>query len=305
MTIERLPVTDRSAWLTLRRRDITASDIGSLFGCHPYRSPLQVFADKVGEGYDRGDNSAMRRGRILEPSVAAAVAEEKPDWKIEKATEYLRDPDLRLGATPDWFVHDKQGLGILETKTADPSVFERDWKAGPPLAWTLQCLSQMMLAGAAWGAVAVLVMSRDFPVFIYDVPRHEGAEARIAAKVKAFWAAVEAGQQPPADFTKDGPAIAALFKREREGAEVDLSGNNRLPEILDRRAELAAILKSADAEKEAIDAEIKQAVGLAASASIPGWRITWRSQHRKEQVLAAKDIRVLRITDLRAKGEAT
>lgn len=293
--IERIPVTDRSAWLALRRRDITASDIGALFGCHPYRSPLAVFADKVGEGHDRGDNSAMRRGRILEPSVAAAVSEEKLDWKIEKAAVYLRDPQLRLGATPDFFVQNKQGLGILETKTADPSVFEQDWKGGPPLAWTLQCLSQMMLAGAAWGAVAVLVTSREFPVFIYDVPRHAAAEAKIAAKVAAFWAAIELGQQPPADFTKDGPAIAALFKREKQGSEIDLSDNNRLPEILDRRAELAAILKSADAEKEAIDAEIKQAIGLAESATVPGWRISWKTQHRKEQVLVAKDIRVLRV----------
>jgi putative phage-type endonuclease len=302
--IERIPIPDRSAWLALRRRDITASDIGALFGCHPYRSPLQVFADKVGEGHDRGDNSAMRRGRILEPAVAAAVAEEKPDWRIEKVTEYLRDPDLRLGATPDWYVHNKHGLGVLETKTADPSVFERDWKSGPPLAWTLQCLVQMVLTGASWGAVAVLVTSRDFPVFIYDVPRHEGAEAKIAEKVRAFWTAIEAGQQPPADFGKDGPTIEAMFKREQRGSEIDLSGNNRLPLILDRRAELVAELKDADARKDAIDAEIKQAIGLAETASVPGWRITWRTQHRKEQVLAAKDIRVLRITDLRSKGEA-
>jgi putative phage-type endonuclease len=296
--IERIPIPDRSAWLALRRRDITASDIGALFGCHPYRSPLQVFADKVGEGYDRGDNSAMRRGRILEPAVAAAVAEEKPDWKIEKVTEYLRDPDLRLGATPDWFVHDKHGLGVLETKTAEPSVFDRDWKSGPPLAWTLQCLVQMMLTDASWGAVAVLVMSRDFPVYIYDVPRHEGAEARITEKVRAFWAAIEAGQQPPADFTKDGQVIAAMFKREHEGSIVDLSGHNRMPEILDRRAELAGVLKDAEAEKDAIDAEIKAAIGLAETASVPGWRITWRTQHRKEQILAARDIRVLRIVHI-------
>lgn len=303
--IEKIPVNDRAAWLALRRRDVTASDIGALFGRHPYRSPLQVFADKVGEGYDRGDNSAMRAGRILEPAVAAAVAEERPEWQIDKVVSYFRDPDLRLGATPDYFALQKEkGLGVLETKTANPQVFERDWKNGPPLAWTLQCLVQMMLVDATWGAVAVLVKSRDFPVFIYEFQRHECAEAKIVAKVKAFWDAIETGAQPPiADFTKDGPAIAAMFPREYRDT-IDLSGNNRLPEILDRRADLAAILKNAEAEKDAIDAEIKQALGVAASASIPGWRISWKTQHRKEQLLAAKDIRVLRVTDLRSKGEA-
>lgn len=302
--IERIAINSRADWLTLRHRDVTASDIGALFGCHPYRSALQVFADKTGNGADRGDNSAMRRGRILEPGVAAAVAEERPEWKIEKASEYLRDPVIRLGATPDWYVTDPQrGRGVLETKTAEPSVFERDWRDGVPLAWTLQCLTQMMLAGTAWGAVAVLVTSRDYPVFIYEVPRHAGAEAKIIAKTKAFWASIEDGAPPAADFTKDGAAIAAMFPRETLET-VDLSTDNRMPEILDRRVQIGEIIRAAEAEKEAIDAEIKQKLGEAAGATVPGFKITWKTQHRKEQVLPAKDIRVLRITELKQREQA-
>lgn len=305
--IKKIPVHSRADWLAVRKRDCTASDVGALFGVHPYRTALQVFADKTGEGIDRGDNAAMRRGRILEPGVAAAVAEERPRWSLEKVKEYWSDEDLRLGATPDFSVidhaHPERGMGIIETKTADPQIFERDWKQGVPLAWTLQCLTQMMLGGASWGAIAVLVVSRDFPVFIYDIERHPAAEAKIIDKVKAFWDAVESGTAPPADFARDGDAIQAMFRRDN-GEAIDLSLDNRMPEVLERRAELAATIRAAEAEKEALDAEIKQKLGEASTATLRGWRITWKTQHREKFTVQAKDIRVLRIADLRAKQEA-
>lgn len=299
--VERIPINSRADWLTLRRRDVTASDIAALFGCHPYRTVLQVFADKIGQGVDRGDNELFRRGRILEPAVAAAVSEERKEWLIAKATDYLRDPELRLGATPDWFATDARGVGIIETKTADPSIFDRDWQSGPPLAWTLQCLVQMMLADAAWGAVAVLVTSRDFPVYIYDVPRHPIAEAKIVAKVREFWRSVDSGEQPPFDFARDAEIIAAMFPKERD-ASVDLGLDNRLPEILARRAELAGQIKAAEAEKSAIDAEIKTKLGENAKGHLPGWRISWTT--RAGYVAEVKPARVLRVTDLRAKENA-
>ncbi len=297
--IESTPVHSRADWLALRKRDVTASEIGALFGCHPYRSALQVFADKTGNGIDRGENSAMRAGRILEPAVVEAVREEKSDWVIEKANRYWRHVDARLGATPDYFVSGQPDLGVLECKTANPSVFERDWSAGVPLCWTLQCLVQMMLTGCQWGAVAVLVKSHELPVYIYDIPRHPAAEAKIVEKVREFWARVENDDPPAADFTKDGAAIGAMFPRER-GEPIDLSASNRLPEILDRRAHLSSAIKSAENEKDAIDAEIKEALGAAPEGKLPGWRITWKTTHRKETVIPAKDIRVLRVTDLRS-----
>jgi predicted phage-related endonuclease len=156
----------------------------------------------------------------------------------------------------------------------------------------------MMLEDSPWGAVAVLVMTRKFPVFIYDVPRHAGAEAKIRTKVREFWSAVEAGTQPPADFTRDGEAIAAMFPRETRPA-IDLSGDNRIRELLERRTELAAEIKPREDERAAIDAEIKQKLGDAEGASLPGWRVTWKM--RKGYVTEVKPGRVLRVTDMREK----
>lgn len=310
MAIERIPVGDRSAWLALRRRDVTASDIAALFGAHPYRTALSVWADKVGVGHDRGDNSAMRRGRILEPAVAAAVAEERPHLVIGKATQYLRDPDLRLGATPDYLAMELDAvtggsrLFVLECKTADPSVFERDWASGPPMAWMLQALVQAMLLDAAGAIVACMVMSRDLPVHIFDVPRHPAAEARIVERVQAFWQAIEEGTQPPAVDGRDAATLASMFPRDT-GAVLDLTGDNLLPEILAERATLQAEIAEREDRKDTIDSEIKAKLGEAAEARLPGWKVTWKTQKRAERVVPAGEYRVLRITDYRKKEMLT
>src|SRR5512146_346599 len=99
--IERIPITSRDQWLGLRKKDVTASAEPAIHGLHPYVSALRLYIEKQGlvELPDKPDGGPLRRGRILESAVAAAVAEQKPDWRIEKANEYFRDPDLRLGCT--------------------------------------------------------------------------------------------------------------------------------------------------------------------------------------------------------------
>ena len=94
----------------------------------------------------------MRRGRILEPAVAAALAEERPDLRLTRATTYHRIPEWRLGATPDYFVDD---AGLVECKTVSREQWER-WHYKVPLSYTLQTLCQLMVTGRAWGLLAVL-----------------------------------------------------------------------------------------------------------------------------------------------------
>ena len=102
MTIEIREITSREEWLEWRKQDVTASSIGALFDCHPYTTALKLYAEKRGTEFIVEDNRAMRRGRWLEPAVAKAVKEMRPEWTLISGHEYLRDPELGLGATPDF-----------------------------------------------------------------------------------------------------------------------------------------------------------------------------------------------------------
>ena len=98
----RIPITSRDQWLARRKFDVTASVVGAVFGCHPYVTPLHLYVEKQGlvDLPERGDGGVLRRGRIYEPAVAAAVAEQRPDWQLEKCRDYFCDEATGIGASP-------------------------------------------------------------------------------------------------------------------------------------------------------------------------------------------------------------
>lgn len=297
--IERIAITSRPDWLAVRKQDVTASEVAALFGAHPYKSALQVYAEKKGLARDQGDNPAMRRGRILEPAVAAALAEDRPDLgPLTKATAYLRDPALRIGATPDYTLAD--GTPV-EMKTAAPEVFARDWVDGPPLAYQLQLLVQMRLLEAGRGFLAVLIDNRAKDLHVCEVAWHDGAWTRIAEAVADFWARFARDEMPSPDFARDGAALKSLMPP-ASGKRIDLTGDNLLPELLEERARLKGEVKEREQRLAAIDAEIIAKLDGAEEAAAQGWRISHKLQSRKETVIAASTYPVLRVTALKEKA---
>lgn len=304
--IERHPVTDRATWLKLRKQDVTASVVAALFGQHPYESALGVYAEKTGLELPEIDNAVLRRGRLLEGAVAAAVAEERPDWEILKATEYLRDPDLRLGATPDFYIEgDPRGLGILQAKTVAPSVFKKSWReSGPPFWIALQNATEMMLEkDAVFGIVAALVVDPwKLDCHLYPIPRHPGVETKIADAVKKFWDDVAAGREPAPDYGRDAELFAALYPETTPLKTIDLTGNNMLPVILPERADLKAQAAKLEQRIKEIDTEVKFAMGDAEIATLPGFSITLKEQHRKSYTVKETSFRQLNISHNRPQG---
>jgi predicted phage-related endonuclease len=304
--IEQIPITDRESWLALRRSDVTASVVASLFGAHPYETALGLYAEKTGLEMPPIDNAVLRRGRLLECAVAVATEEDRPGWKLRKATDYFRDTEARIGATPDFFVDgDPRGLGIVQAKTVAPATFRKAWGDGSPPFWiALQAATEMMLTGATWGAVAALVVDPyRMDCQIYEIPRHAGVEARIREAVTKFWADVAAGREPDPDYGKDADLIAAMYPQAEPAKTIDLSGDNMLPVILAERAELKSRVSVDEARIKEIETEIKFKMADAEIGMIDGFRISFKNQHRKAYSVAANDFRALRITDQRAKED--
>ena len=295
---ETVEITSRGQWLDLRRRDVTASAIAALFDAHPYITRQQL-ADRMRGASDAGtstvpDNSAMRRGRVLEPGVAVAVCEDRPHWTLTKAQTYHRLPDHRIGATPDYFIDSTDGdagRGILEIKTVSPQRWE-EWRAQVPLAYVLQTLTQLMCTGCQWGWIATMVTSQSLPVYYTDVKRHAAAEQRILSAAASWWADFDSGRLAPA---AEATGLSEMFD---DGSSIDLSDDNELPALLDERALLKGCVAAEEKRLGEIDYQIKNRIGKARSAWLPGWQLTFTTSHRKETILPARDIRTLRIRRL-------
>jgi predicted phage-related endonuclease len=305
--IEKLEITARDLWLQWRKQDVTANAVGALFNCHPYITPLRLYAEKRGTEFLNEDNATKRRGRWLEPAVAKAVEETRPEWRLEPARHYLRDSELRLGATVDFDIHgDPRGPGTLEAKTVVPLVYERDWANGSevPLWIILQAATQAMLAGVDFFVVAALLVdAHNMDVSIQEFRRNISAEDKIRNAVRQFWDKVAAGIEPEPDFARDADTIKAIWRAEADPPiKLDFSGNNHIPELLADRCLLKQVVKDAEDRLELIDAEIKYEMKDAAIATgIDGFRLTFKTSHVKEFTVPAHDRRVLRVTDQREK----
>lgn len=318
--IERRPIADRDEWLSWRRQDLTASDVGAVAGIDPYRSRLAVAAQKIGLVGAPDETNAMRRGRWLEVSVFKALAETFRGWMIKPATIYLRDPAIRLGATPDALAIDPERDDgeetIVQAKVVARPTFEREWErlgtvdgerpyiqARAPLRYELQTLTEAMLYDAPAAIVAALVIDTfGAELAIAEVPRHAEAERRIRVMTEAFWTDVGAGRLPAADYGRDIELIKALHPRGGAGT-IDLSGNNRIGELAEEYLRWQGRRKAAEGALDVVASEVCDVLGDHEIGEHPDYGISWKLQHRKEAVVPASSFRVLRITRRGKKAE--
>lgn len=306
MAVEIREIKDRDTWLSWRKEFITASTVGAMpaFNCHPYVTPLRIYAEKRGVEFDDNDDRVRRRGRWLEPAVAKAVSEIRPEWGIIAPNVFLCDPEIAIGATPDFYITgDPRGRGVLQCKTVAYSVWKRDWDEGRdiPLWVTLQCLTESMMSEAAFGAVAVMLVDpHNMNCVILDVPRHAGAEAKITNEVRRFWKDIREGIEPEADFVRDGAVLKLLMPRERPGSVIDLTGNNELPDLFARRAAMIAEMKIMERRCKIIENKLRVIMGDNATATgLEGWHVSYKVEPRKGYIVEPSNPRVLRIQDKR------
>lgn len=300
MSVVRFPITDRSTWLQWRANDLTASDIGAAVGLDPYKTPLKLYAEKTGLLMPDGDNPQMRRGRWLEAAVLEAIREEHPDWEVRPAKVYLRDGALRLGASPDAIAAtDEPGVTNIQCKVVARPTYETKWADGPPMHYQLQTLTEGMLLDAARSYVAALVIDTyTAELYLHRVNRHAAAELRVREIAAEFWSNVATGKRPAVDYSQDAETVKAMFPQSVPEKVIDLSADNRLPQLLLERGIAQAAIKEHERELAVIDAEIIDKLGDAEQAVLPGWKITWKTQNRKAYTVAEGTSRPLRVTKI-------
>ncbi len=235
LTVERALPSDRADWLELRRGFVTASVAGAFLHCHPYTTAYQLWALKTGRLEESTEETeVLRRGRLLEPVAVAMLREERPSWTIDYRADnaFYFDRGLRLGATPDAFAYrpDMDGRGIVQFKTSSEEAFRSSWidpdsgEVEVPLWIAVQAIVEAKLTGAAWAAVAVLVVGRGIKMEVVDIPLHAQVWRALLSSTNEFWRVTDAGEHPPVDWDRDSSAVLDV-NRWSEAKRIDLSGD--------------------------------------------------------------------------------
>ena len=299
--IETHPIGDPAEWLERRRSYLNASEIAAKFGLHDYMTLAQLTAHKRGlAGLDADPESALiRRGHALEDDAKDEIQKLRPTWFISHNEHHYIDPVARIACTPDFLVSDpaREGIGALQVKVVSAPVFRRKWiDATPPLGYVLQVATEMMLTPACtWGAIGALVIGDfQFEAHVFEVDRNKQAEIRLRTAAAEFWHAFDRGDIPTIDFERDGALIALMYPNEVPGKVVDLSTDNSVGDLLERREILKATEKDVQTRLKQTETEIRSKLGDAEAALVPGWRVTLKTQHRAGYQVAPTSFRVLR-----------
>ncbi len=296
MTINKLKPKTREEWLAGRLATVGASEIPALFGISPYMTPFELYAIKHGDYVREFDGVEIKansihlppteRGNLLEPVAIELTRRLRPNWgiainSIPGGTVFV-DPQARMSCTPDAFITaDTSGsVGALQIKSVAEQIFKSTWtredgSIEPPVAVAVQAIVDATLSGCDFAYAGAIVVGWSTAFYLVEIPLHARLMVRARELVADFWRRIVEDDPYPADFARDGAAIAGMYADDN-GGEIDLSTNSRIVEVIGARELLKA--READGtaaakERKALDTEIIATLGNAARGRLADGRV--------------------------------
>ena len=216
-------------WHEARTKGLTGTDAAAILGDLPWRTPLQVWAEKVGEAEPEPiDPSRAEIGHAMEGAILDLYTA-RSGVKVDRTAPALyRHPNhsWMLG-TPDAFAFKERGVsangcirsapGVVEAKWAN--VFRKDeWSDGAPLWAKTQATHYACVLGLDWAAVAGIV-GAEFMYEEFDTT----AEARMEHRKRLgdWWKRHVLGGVAPEPTERDR---RTLGKMQPENGATELDG---------------------------------------------------------------------------------
>ncbi len=289
----------RSEWLEGRKKGMGGSDVASALGLSPWRTPVELWQEKRGEGEPQRCSDAMHWGTVLEQAIADEFAKvtgmavaEVPYTFVEGEEDWMRaniDRAIVSDSATRPVVEGKPNFRkVLECKTAN-AFSTSQWgesqtdeiKAGKvvtehkiPLYYETQVQWYLGLTGADICYVAVLIGGNDFRC--YEVPRNQAVIDSLKEKMSDFWFNyVKAGKKPDAIDLDD---VRHLYPAET-GAMVEASAETAV--AIGEYRNLKGQIDSLKKQLDAVATQIGVAVGENEGLTIGGEKaVTFKAQSR-------------------------
>jgi putative phage-type endonuclease len=234
-----------------RRRRIGGSDIAAICGLSPWKTPLQVYMEKIGQGEGQEQTDAMSYGLMVEPMLRQFYSNTTGRTVIV--------PDLIEHPRYPFIVGSLDGIAdrvrVWEGKTSRSS---RDWgEPGSdeiPIYYMTQVQLYMMVTRLEVCDVTVS-FAGTMPVN-FEVPSDRELQEMLLERAVEFWKMVEKRTPPdPIGFTD----AMLLFGRQSRVGKV-IAGSDNV-EAWTRLKVIAKETKSLEAEAEELKGKIMLTLG--------------------------------------------
>lgn len=259
---------ERLEWLKNRQTGIGGSDVAAILGLSKWKSPLDVYNDKLEENPVEESNPSIEWGNRLEPVIRQKYAD-ATGKTVTIPNQTFRHPDHPfMIANVDGLLPDGS---VLEIKTARTGAeWGEEGTDEIPEYYLTQVQHYMAVLGAKRCDIAVLIGASDFR--IYHVDFDPEVAAMLIEEEKAFWQRVVTRNPPPPRTFSE---TKAAFPRSKSQA-VEASN-----EVLDAAEKLAEITKQIDdlsAQAEELRGTITAFMGDSDTLSAQGKTIaTWKT----------------------------
>ncbi len=277
----------RAKWLEDRRSGIGASDAAAILGHSPYKTPLQVWASKMGV---QSDGTKFTRAGIMQERVVLEWYEQETGTRLKKFTddpEVFRNPkEPLILCSPDAHtLHLGQFFGVDAKNTSSKSPDGNAFLNGEiALHYQIQNQHTMMAMGCQRWDLAVLIDGNDFKTFqIYADTELQGLMKDALLK---WWRDyVVAKKEPPCATPKDQLEFLKTTYPKNHGRWIDAAGNQALIDMCIEYKHAKENLDAADEflehHKGALQSVIRDADGIV----LPdGKKISWLKNKDGEKI---------------------
>lgn len=265
----------REEWLELRRNSIGGSDSAAACGMSPWKSPLELYCEKMGMIPDKETNESMRRGTYLEEYVAQRFMEETGKKVRRDNFMYADDAFPCLTANIDRVIVGEDAG--LECKTMnDYSSNDYDFESGEiPVQYYCQCQHYMMVMGWSYMYIA---FSSNFKFSWLKIDRNDEFIKDMRQKELDFWYNFVIKKiRPEADGSESAmKTLEDLYPSEYEGTSIDFD----FDDLGARYTYLNDMISLYKKEKDDIKAKICDTLQDNERGNSRNYTVTWKVQSK-------------------------
>lgn len=278
---------DKKAWLELRRKHITGTDIAAIVGKNDYSSAYKIYLEKKGliEDTFQGNDKTWAGTELEEPIARLyqnATGNEliKPEF-ISKGI---------FGGTPDRLCTTNKNLG-LEIKVAGNNQLKHYGDTGTdqvPTHYLFQCAWYMMLTDRSQWDLAVMFDPFSFGpnkdnFRIYTIHRNIKLEEALINYANNFWEEyIIRDVTPPIDASD--AAKKYLDEKFPSNNGKLITAPEEAIEIAKKYVEIKNQLKTLETDKEFLENHLKQLVGENDGIVNDFFTFTWKKTKDGEKI---------------------